>query len=158
MRAAWLHTKQVTRHCQSMPTVSHTITATAYTAARLHISERHCCLWHEAFRISEACWTFCLREVASPLARQYYFIGLFLPLTVLMHRAADDARPRVRIGTWALIGTAFALMLLSLPIFPVALQAWLWATLIPPRSTRIRSGWVRRFWLAALEHLSYRGS
>lgn len=76
---------------------------------------------------------FCLMTVASPLARQYYFIWLFLPLTVLMHRAVDDTRPRVRIVTWALIGVAFALMLLSLPVFPVALQAWgnnFWATVL----------------------------
>ena len=76
---------------------------------------------------------FCLITVASPLARQYYFIWLFLPLTVLMHRAADDSRRRVRIGTWVLICTAFALMLLSLPIFPVMLQAWgnnFWATVL----------------------------
>lgn len=76
---------------------------------------------------------FCLMTVASPLARQYYFVWLFLPLTVLMHRAADDLRPRVRIGTWGLIGVTFALMLLSLPIFPVAFQAWgnnFWATVL----------------------------
>nr|WP_244646314.1 glycosyltransferase family 87 protein [Bradyrhizobium campsiandrae] len=30
---------------------------------------------------------FCLMTVASPLARQYYFMWLFLPFTVLMHRA-----------------------------------------------------------------------
>src|ERR1700681_5027588 len=44
---------------------------------------------------------FCLMTVASPLARQYYFMWLFFPITVLMHRAAYDPRHRVRIGTWA---------------------------------------------------------
>ena len=39
---------------------------------------------------------FCLMTVASPLARQYYFIWLFFPLTVLLHRAACD--PRAEIG------------------------------------------------------------
>jgi hypothetical protein len=76
---------------------------------------------------------FCLMTVASPLARQYYFIWLFLPLTVLVHRAADDIRPQVRIGTCALICVAFGLMLLSFPIFPVAFQAWgnnFWATVL----------------------------
>ena len=39
---------------------------------------------------------FCLMTVASPLARQYYFMWLFFPMTVLMHRAAYDPRPAVR--------------------------------------------------------------
>ena len=34
--------------------------------------------------------------VASPLARQYYFMWLFFPMTVLMHRAAYDPRPAVQ--------------------------------------------------------------
>jgi hypothetical protein len=67
---------------------------------------------------------FCLMTVASPLARQYYFIWLFLPLTVLMHRAAFDARPAVKQGTWLLLAAAGVLMALSLPVFPTMLQAW----------------------------------
>ena len=67
---------------------------------------------------------FCLMTVASPLARQYYFMWLFLPMTVLMHRAAFDPRPRVQAGTWALLALAGGLMLLSLPLFPNELQAW----------------------------------
>ncbi|MEY9129364.1 hypothetical protein ACVMII_007843 [Bradyrhizobium diazoefficiens] len=43
---------------------------------------------------------FCLMTVASPLARQYYFMWLFFPMTVLMHRAAFDERANVRLGTW----------------------------------------------------------
>ena len=35
---------------------------------------------------------FCLMTVASPLARQYYFMWLFFPMTVLIHRAAYDPR------------------------------------------------------------------
>ena len=35
---------------------------------------------------------FCLMTVASPLARQYYFMWLFFPITVLIHRAAYDPR------------------------------------------------------------------
>src|SRR3954451_2859663 len=66
---------------------------------------------------------FCLMTVASPLARQYYFMWLFFPMTVLMHRAAFDRRPAVRIATWALLAVAGALMLLSLPAFPTLLQA-----------------------------------
>jgi hypothetical protein len=62
--------------------------------------------------------------VASPLARQYYFMWLFFPMTVLMHRAAWDPRPKVRIATWALLALAGGLMLLSLPLFPHEFQAW----------------------------------
>ena len=39
--------------------------------------------------------------VASPLARQYYFMWLFFPMTVLMHRAAFDPRPAVAAGDLA---------------------------------------------------------
>jgi len=35
---------------------------------------------------------FCLMTVASPLARQYYFLWLFFPMTILIHRAAYDPR------------------------------------------------------------------
>jgi hypothetical protein len=67
---------------------------------------------------------FCLMTVASPLARQYYFMWLFFPMTVLMHRAAFDARPSVRLGTWIALAVAGILMLLSLGLFPLVLQAW----------------------------------
>ena len=67
---------------------------------------------------------FCLMTVASPLARQYYFMWLFFPLTVLVHRAAYDPRPVVRKGTWLVLAAAGVLVCLSLPIFPYALQAF----------------------------------
>jgi hypothetical protein len=67
---------------------------------------------------------FCLMTVASPLARQYYFIWLFFPLTVLMHRAAYDPRPAARKGTWAALAVAGFLICLSLPVFPNDLQAF----------------------------------
>lgn len=67
---------------------------------------------------------FCLMTVASPLARQYYFMWLFFPITVLMHRAAFDERAHVRLGTWFALGAAGILMLLSLPWFPTVIQAW----------------------------------
>jgi hypothetical protein len=67
---------------------------------------------------------FCLMTVASPLARQYYFMWLFFPMTVLMHRAAYDPRTNVRLGTWALLAIAGILLLLALPLFPTDLQAW----------------------------------
>jgi hypothetical protein len=67
---------------------------------------------------------FCLMTVASPLARQYYFMWLFFPITVLIHRAAFDPRPAVRTGTWATFAAAVVLMCLSFPVFPNDLQAW----------------------------------
>jgi Glycosyltransferase family 87 len=67
---------------------------------------------------------FCLMTVASPLARQYYFMWLFFPITVLMHRAAYDPRPGVRTGTWIALGVAGLLLCLSLPVFPNDLQAY----------------------------------
>ena len=66
---------------------------------------------------------FCLMTLASPLARQYYFIWLFFPMTVLMHRAAFDPRSGPRWATWGLLAAAGMLMLLSLPVFPHLLQA-----------------------------------
>ena len=66
---------------------------------------------------------FCLMTVASPLARQYYFMWLFFPMTVLFHRAAFDPRRAARRATWALLGIAVCLLILSLPVFPEVLQA-----------------------------------
>jgi glycosyl transferase family 87 len=66
---------------------------------------------------------FCLMTIASPLARQYYFMWLFLPMTVLIHRAAFDPRPKVRAATWWVLAVAGGLMLLSFPVFPHLLQA-----------------------------------
>jgi hypothetical protein len=67
---------------------------------------------------------FCLMTVASPLARQYYFMWLFYPVTILVHRAAYDPRAAVRIGTWAALAAVGALMFLSFPVFPLEFQAW----------------------------------
>jgi hypothetical protein len=67
---------------------------------------------------------FCLMTVASPLARQYYFMWLFFPMTVLIHRALYDPRPAARKGTWTAFGIAGLLLLLSVPVFPNDLQAW----------------------------------
>jgi hypothetical protein len=67
---------------------------------------------------------FCLMTVASPLARQYYFMWLFFPITVLLHRAAYDPRPKVQVATWTLLAIAGLLLLLSLPMFPIELQAY----------------------------------
>jgi Glycosyltransferase family 87 len=67
---------------------------------------------------------FCLMTVASPLARQYYFMWLFFPMTVLIHRAIYDPRAAVRKGSWAALAAAGFLMFLSLPMFPNDLQAY----------------------------------
>ena len=67
---------------------------------------------------------FCLMTVASPLARQYYFMWLFFPLTVLIHRAACDPRAAVRKGTWVVLAVSGFLVCLSLPIFPHDWQAF----------------------------------
>jgi hypothetical protein len=67
---------------------------------------------------------FCLMTVASPLARQYYFMWLFFPITILIHRAAYDPRPAVRAGTSAVLGIAGLLLCLSFQFFPDDLQAF----------------------------------
>lgn len=66
---------------------------------------------------------FCLMTVASPLARQYYFIWLFFPITVLVHRAAYDLRPIARIWSFSTLVLSGCLMALSLPVFPHVIQA-----------------------------------
>jgi hypothetical protein len=95
---------------------------------------------------------FCLMTVASPLARQYYFMWLFFPMTILIHRAAYDPRPAARIGSWITLAVAGLLMLLSLPLFPTDLQAFgnnlvatavlagglVWHILNPPSQAAVR--------------------
>lgn len=66
---------------------------------------------------------FCLMTIASPLARQYYFVWLFFPIAVMCHRAAFDPRPAVRRGTWAILALAVVLMLLAVPGLPIVFQA-----------------------------------
>ncbi len=58
---------------------------------------------------------FCLMTVASPLARQYYFMWLFFPMTILIHRALYDPPPRSRWGRGAVLAVAGLLMGLSFP-------------------------------------------
>jgi hypothetical protein len=43
---------------------------------------------------------------------------------VLIHRAAYDPRPAIKAGTWVLLAAAGGLMCLSLPVFPIDLQAY----------------------------------
>jgi hypothetical protein len=56
-----------------------------------------------------------LATIASPLARQYYFVWLLFPVTVLVRRAASDGDGRTRTIIWTALGLAFVLMALSLP-------------------------------------------
>ena len=67
---------------------------------------------------------FCLMTVASPLARQYYFMWLFFPITILMHRGAFDPRRKARLWSWLTLALAGALMCLSFRVFPRDLQAY----------------------------------
>ncbi len=67
---------------------------------------------------------FCLMTVASPLARQYYFLWLFFPITILMHRGAYDPRPKARQWSWGSLAVAGLLMCLSFGVFPKDLQAY----------------------------------
>jgi hypothetical protein len=67
---------------------------------------------------------FCLMTVASPLARQYYFMWLFFPITILMHRGAYDPRQKARLWSWLTLALAGVLMCLSFRIFPRGLQAY----------------------------------
>lgn len=65
----------------------------------------------------------CLMTVVSPLARNYYFIWLYFPVTVLVYRAALDPRPAVRRATWWVLGIAVGILALSLNVFPKVIQA-----------------------------------
>lgn len=56
-----------------------------------------------------------LTTIASPLARQYYFVWLLYPVTVLVRRAASDPGGRASLITWSALTASFALMALSLP-------------------------------------------
>jgi hypothetical protein len=67
---------------------------------------------------------FCLMTVASPLAREYYFLWLFFPITILVHRAAWDPRPAARRGSWGVLTVGITLLGFSVPIYPNVLQAW----------------------------------
>ena len=67
---------------------------------------------------------FCLMTLASPLARQYYFMWLFFPITIVVHRATFDPRAAVRAGTWTGLIISVLLMCLSIPVFPRELQAY----------------------------------
>jgi hypothetical protein len=43
---------------------------------------------------------------------------------LLIHRAAYDPRPAVKAATWVLLAIAGSLLLLSLPLFSIDLQAY----------------------------------
>jgi hypothetical protein len=64
-----------------------------------------------------------LVTIASPLARQYYFVWLFFPMTILYHRIAEETRPIVRRTMIAAVGAVALSMSLSFPMFPKIFQA-----------------------------------
>jgi hypothetical protein len=75
-----------------------------------------------------------LITIASPLARDYYFIWMLFPITVLVYDAALEPSAGVRRITWALL--AAAAVLFSIGLFfgsdhrPPALGNWFWATTV----------------------------
>jgi hypothetical protein len=64
------------------------------------------------------------RSRTTPLSDAEELGLLFCLMTILIHRAADDRRAAVQMGTWAALAIAGLLMCLSLPIFPNDLQAY----------------------------------
>jgi hypothetical protein len=64
-----------------------------------------------------------LMTIATPLARQYYFVWLMLPYAVLLQRAAHHPSRNVRRLTTGILAASTLLMALSLPVFPHWVQA-----------------------------------
>jgi hypothetical protein len=75
-----------------------------------------------------------LMTVASPLARDYYFVWLLPAITVLVYRAALEAQARTRAITGGLLAVAVALFALRAahppPHWPQAYGNNLWATAV----------------------------
>jgi len=65
----------------------------------------------------------CLMTAVSPLSRNYYFVWLYFPITVVVYRAALDPRPAVQRWTWAALWSAVVVLALSLNMFPKVIQA-----------------------------------
>jgi hypothetical protein len=74
-----------------------------------------------------------LMTVASPLARDYYFVWLLPGVTVLVYRAAMAPAAKARAITWGLLAFAMALFALRAPHPPHWPQAYgsdLWGTAV----------------------------
>jgi hypothetical protein len=75
-----------------------------------------------------------LMTIASPLARDYYFVWMLFPVTVLIYRAALERPAKVRLTTWVLLALAVGLYALRAshppPHWPQALGNDLWATAV----------------------------
>jgi hypothetical protein len=73
-----------------------------------------------------------LMTIASPLARDYYFIWMLFPITVLVYDATLDPSARVRRITWGLLAAAAVLFSIGLLFgrehWPQALGNWFWAS------------------------------
>jgi hypothetical protein len=75
-----------------------------------------------------------LITIASPLARDYYFIWMLFPITVLVYDATLEPSARVRRITWGLLAVTAVLSMVGLFFgrehWPQALGNWFWATTV----------------------------
>jgi hypothetical protein len=75
-----------------------------------------------------------LITIASPLARDYYFIWMLFPITVLVYDATLEPSARVRRITWGLLAVAAVLFSIGLAFgrehWPQALGNWFWASAV----------------------------
>ena len=66
---------------------------------------------------------FCLMTLASPLARNYYFVWLYFPIAAIVYLTALELNVKIRNRNWILLSIATGVGLLALPIFPKFYQA-----------------------------------
>jgi hypothetical protein len=75
-----------------------------------------------------------LMTISSPLARDYYFVWMLFPVTVLVYRAALEPRAQARMITWGLLALAVALFAVRAlhppPHWPQAYGSDLWASAV----------------------------
>jgi hypothetical protein len=75
-----------------------------------------------------------LMTISSPLARDYYFVWMLFPVTVLVYRAAREPRGKARSIAWGLLALAMGLFALRAlhppPHWPQAYGSDLWASAV----------------------------
>lgn len=75
-----------------------------------------------------------LIAIASPLARDYYFIWMLFPITVLVYDATLDPSAKVRRVAWGLLAAAAVLSSIGLFFgrehWPQALGNWFWGSAV----------------------------
>ncbi|THD47630.1 MAG: DUF2029 domain-containing protein [Bradyrhizobium sp.] len=75
-----------------------------------------------------------LMTISSPLARDYYFVWMLFPVTVLTYRAATDSSVKARAIGWSLLALAMGLFALRAPHppphWPQAYGSDLWASAV----------------------------